>query len=116
MGNTKFDASWTLSEAVVFLQVLIQPLADHGFGVGLTGSVVTKGLSKHDLDIVIYPLQSTASSNIADAKYALELLGMKCHLDADAVKSAWRRKGSLDEKKVEVWHYNKKRVDVFFLK
>lgn len=116
MGNTRFDAAWTLAETATFVQALAPTLAASGFGVGVTGSVLTKGQSQHDLDIIVYPLQSTASTDIAKAKLALVEAGMACHLGADVLKRVWRKKGSLDEKEVEVWRFGKKRVDVFFLK
>jgi hypothetical protein len=116
MGNTKFDAAWSLQEAIVFVQGLVHSLEIRGFAVGLTGSVLTKGSSMHDLDIIVYPLQSTPTTDINDAKNALKAAGMMCHLGAETLKEVWRRKGSLDEKEVEVWRFKEKRVDVFFLK
>jgi hypothetical protein len=116
MGNTRYDAAWTLHEAVEFVQGLVHPLEIRGFAVGLTGSVLTKGSSMHDLDIIVYPLRSTPATNIEDAKSALQDAGMRCHIRSETLKEVWKRKGSLDEKEVEVWRFKEKRVDVFFLK
>lgn len=116
MANTRYASGWTLSEATALLSGIAPGLLTRGFAVGLTGSVLTKGQSEHDLDIVLYPLQFTAETNWEAAREALTNAGFVCHLPVDVVQSAWRRKGSLDEKRVEVWLFNKRRVDVFFLR
>jgi len=116
MANTKFDSAWTLSEATALLQGIAPGLLVRGFAVGLTGSVLTKGSSQHDLDIVVYPMQSTMDTDWEVARDTLIASGFVCLITADDVRKAWRRKGSLDMKSVEVWTFNKRRVDVFFLR
>lgn len=116
MANTRYDSAWTRDEATLLLAGIAEELAARGFAVGLTVSVLTKGFSSHDLDIIIYPLQLTAETDWEIARQALVGAGFVCHIPVETVQAAWRRKGSLDEKRVEVWLFNKRRVDVFFLR
>lgn len=116
MANTRYDSAWTRDEATLLLAGVAKELAVHGFGVGLTGSVLTKGWSQHDLDIIIYPLQSTEGTYWTVAQEALRQAGFELYISASDVKDSWRRKGSRDQKCVEVWLFNKRRVDVFFLR
>jgi hypothetical protein len=116
VGSTRFDGKWVLEEALGLVRSLVEPLKEAGFAIALTGSVLNKGESLHDLDIIIYPLQSTAKTDFENARGILINAGLRCHINAGTVRSVWRKKGSLDEKEVEVWQLNKRRVDVFFLK
>jgi predicted nucleotidyltransferase len=116
VANTRYDSGWTLGEAQALLSGIAPGLLMKGFAVGLTGSVLTKGQSEHDLDIVLYPMQFTVATNWEVAREALTNAGFECLLPVDTVHASWRRKGFLDEKFVEVWLFNKRRVDVFFLR
>lgn len=49
---------WTLEQAIDAMRRLEAKLAPHGYHVGLIGSVLTKGKSDKDLDIVVYPHES----------------------------------------------------------
>jgi len=116
MASTSFDGPWALEEAVVLLQRLRPLLELRGFSVGLTGSVLSRGISSHDVDIIVYPLQSTPRTDMAVAKEVLRDAGLRCVLTAEFVQSSWRKRGSCDEKHVEVWRDGNRRIDVFFLK
>jgi predicted nucleotidyltransferase len=116
MANTRYDSRWSLDEATALIQGIAPGLLSRGFAVGLTGSVLIKGQSEHDLDIVVYPMQSTMDTDWEVARNALVASGFVCHIIADDVRKAWRRKGSIDMKSVEVWMFNKRRVDIFFLR
>jgi hypothetical protein len=108
------DPLWTLDAAVEFFRMLWDELEPLGYYVGLTGSVVTKGRSFHDLDIIIYPA-STKRRDHAVLLEGLKKAGMKLLFEREVVVKAWRRRGSDDEKHIEVWDYKGKRVDIFFL-
>lgn len=116
MGSTRYDGEWEVGEALEFVRGLVAELELAGFAVGMTGSVLTKGSSLHDLDIIIYPLQSTKATDVDKAKAALKAKGGFPFLDSESLKRVWRRKGSMDEKTVEVWHFDKRRVDIFFMR
>lgn len=49
---------WSFDEALEVIRELAPLLAKHGWGVGLTGSVLLKGSSDNDLDLIVYPLDS----------------------------------------------------------
>lgn len=118
MANTKYDAAWSLDEAAELIQKLTPLLLAKGFMVGLTGSVLVKGKSEHDVDLIVYPMQSIGwrQSDWVPARAALVAAGLVLYVNMSAVKDSWRRRGIGDEKMVEVYHYNERRVDVFFLR
>jgi len=53
MENEK--SMWTQAEAIVMLSALEPELAMQGFHCALTGSVLYRGTSTKDLDVIIYP-------------------------------------------------------------
>lgn len=116
MAKTRFDSAWAFGEALEVVQQLVDPLQKAGFAIGLTGSVLIKSKSEHDLDIIIYPLQSTSETDFTNAREVLLSSGFRILSSSKMVRAHWRTKGFLDEKEVEIWHLHKRRVDVFFLK
>lgn len=46
---------WTREEALRVVTWLEPKLAENGFHVALAGGVLTKGTSKKDLDLIVYP-------------------------------------------------------------
>lgn len=115
--GSKYDAPWNLQEAQALVAKIWEPLAQAGFHVGLTGSVLYKGSSDKDLDLIVYP-HKTGEKTLNDAVRALKSLGFVRWFNYKAVRAA-RGQGDFeygyDNKKVEIWRYNKKRVDIFFL-
>lgn len=116
-GSSKYDAPWTLEEAQALVAKIWEPLAKAGFHVGLTGSTLYNRASNKDLDLIVYP-HKTGEKTLNDAVRALQTLGFVRWFNYEAVQGA-RGQGDNeygnDQKKVEIWHYNKKRVDMFFL-
>ncbi len=115
---SKAARTWTLETAIPFIKDLRRQLKPIGFSVGLTGSVLTHGVSTKDLDIIVFP-DSTRhplrSQGLLKLNTALEKLGLKLRWDMERVHAAWRKQGSDDTKHVEVWDYGARRVDIFFL-
>lgn len=107
---------WTLEEAQQVLARVAIPMNQAGIGVGLTGSVLTRGESKNDLDLVLYPLTTALDRWPVIASKVLAEEGFELVVAAYKVKVAWRNQGSSDDKLVEVWRLNRKRVDVFYLR
>ena len=105
---------WTLDQAQIFCTELEKNITN--FGVGLTGSVLKNKQSSKDLDIILYPLSSNADNNLETLKSQLINFGMTLFIPNEQVIKHWRKKGSIDEKYVEIWLYNNKRVDIFLLK
>lgn len=73
---------WSLPEAMNLLQ-RIQPIAnDCGLHVGICGSVLYKGESKDDLDLVVFPLQTKKGSDFGRFQSCLEEIGFASWKDA----------------------------------
>ena len=54
MIHFKFDASWEMDEAVELIREMEPQASALDMHVGMTGSVLFKGKSEKDLDIVVY--------------------------------------------------------------
>lgn len=113
MAKTKHSAMWYLPEARLFLKELHAALQPIGYSVGLVGSVLLKGFSFKDLDVIIFP-DSTAKLNDKGLRKALVKFGLKLQYDRASVRNAWKKLGNYDTKHVEVWEYNGQRIDLFF--
>lgn len=106
---------WTLEqgvEACRVIQAAVQPL---GFHVGLAGSVLTKGSSTKDLDVIVYPHNRTERPPVEEVHDALREIGVKLTWDRKFIDEIRVKKGSTDTKHVEAFLYQGKRIDVFFL-
>ena len=79
------------------------------YHVALGGSVLHKGFSNKDLDIIIYP-HKTTQQDIKWMKNALLQFGLVEISDRGAVHSGYG-----DGKDVIQYEYQNKRVDIFFL-
>jgi hypothetical protein len=106
---------WTLEEALLLFQKLLPAVQAAGFGLGLTGGVLRNGVSDHDVDVIVYPLQSS-SGDMMTLKATLTDAGMKLFRSREEMTAGWRERGSLDEKWVEVWELDGKRIDLLFLR
>lgn len=110
-----------MDEALIFCRMLNLSLRTVGANasVALAGSVLMKGESKKDLDLILFPYTSVGY-NVGKLKNDLACIGMKCVFDRAFVTEMWRKQGSDDSKHVEVWtfavgEWAGKRVDFFFL-
>jgi hypothetical protein len=101
--------SWSLAEAITFIKLLYEFIRPLGFGVALTGGVLMKSHSKKDLDLIIYPLKKISS----DYNKLLESLPT---FGLTFVRLPNNNLGFQDDgKNVQIWKYNNKRIDLFFL-
>jgi hypothetical protein len=111
----KCQSVWTLVDALEFVRSLEIEVVRTGYHVGLRGSVIMRGRSENDLDVIIYPHDSTK----CDYDYlvtALHAAGLRRIADVNHVHAHWRRKGSTDEKHVEIWSYGEHlKVDILFV-
>ncbi len=107
--------SWTVEEAIRLVHRLEQAVSPAGFHVGVAGSVLLYGMSKNDLDLIVFP-HTTGSVDMNGLYAALEGAGLVCKVARSVVATEWRRKGSLDTKHVERWLFNDRIVDLFFLR
>lgn len=108
------EPMWTLSQAIELHNSLLPVARSAGFCVALTGGVIREGSSDHDVDVIFYPLQAP-TGDVGKLQQSLRDFGMKQRVARSAVTAGWRSKGSLDEKWVEVWDLDGKRIDTFYL-
>lgn len=128
--KAKPSKTWVLAEAVEFVRYIQSAVEPYGFHVAMAGSVLTKGHSDNDLDMILYPTSTKAAAStekfgVVPREYLSQVLykaGMKRMCDRDFVTKMWRKTGSDDEKHVEVWRctagipaFEGRRVDIFFL-
>ena len=107
-------SGWTRDEALTLVSALWPSLKAVGYYVGLTGSVLVKGKSRNDLDLIVYPA-STTSQDKSLVVGVLMGAGLTRLTSRESVHRRWRKRGSSDEKHVEVWALGGKKIDVFFL-
>lgn len=105
---------WTIAGAFELCRTIEVAVAPIGFHVGLRGGVLLNGGSDNDLDIVLYPHDST-SACIQKLYEALRGVGLVQLKTIDAVHRWWRAKGSTDEKHVEIWGQVDRKVDILFI-
>ena len=112
--NVALQSAWTLVDALDFLRGLQARVEPIGYHVGLLGSVLLKGESLNDLDILIYPASTEKKSHgrLFDVFIGYN---MTLVIDVQDVQAKWRRDGSQDTKQVSVWSWGGRSVDVFFL-
>lgn len=104
---------WSHSEALDFIRRLSGGLAPRYY-LALAGSVLLKGSSTKDLDLIVFPA-STQDQDKAFVEVKLKEAGLVKLRDVESMHEGWRRKGSDDTKHVEVWEYQGKRVDFLYL-
>jgi hypothetical protein len=116
MATRRSDSSrsWTLIEALDFIRRLEPFVEPAGYHVGLLGSVLLKGDSEKDLDVLLYP-HDMAQQDHARLQQALLAADLCPLLSVANIHDIWRRKGSNDTKRVESWLFGRKRVDLFLL-
>jgi DNA polymerase/3'-5' exonuclease PolX len=107
----KAKRSWTIEEAIKFSSELEEHLGGV-YHVALAGSVLTKGTSSKDIDVIIFP-HTNGEGRLDDIRERLTSFEMILKVDHEKVKEKWREGGSKDTKMVEIWKYGKKRVDIF---
>jgi hypothetical protein len=106
---------WTIEEGVDFCRRLNAHLEPIGYGVALTGSVLFKGKSHKDIDLIVFPL-STAKMDEALLRHTIMNFGIRPWIPMEELHELWRKKGSEDTKHVEIWRFGIRRIDLFFLK
>jgi hypothetical protein len=111
----KKKSVWVLHDALQFVRRLEKKLRIAYAHVAFTGSVLYEGESRKDLDIVIFP-HSSRHFDLDLVRGVLEEAGLHCLFTVAQVHKDWRERGIKDRKRVEIWAYRQKRVDVMFLK
>lgn len=107
---------WDRTNAVEFLQHLEQVLAAHGWHCALAGSVLYRGNSTHDLDVVVFPHKKPKTAKKEKMRDCFAAMGLRQVRTRREVAAYWKKKGIKDQKWVEVWMHPKYgRVDVLVL-
>ena len=83
------------------------------YHVALAGSVIHKGESNKDTDIMVFP-HSTDHYNMQEICLRMCAADMHMRITNEVVANKWQKQGSTDTKYVEVWTWEGKRVDVFY--
>lgn len=114
--------AWMHLDAIRFIRRWWATFDQRGIYIGLTGSVLSYGESKKDLDIILYPANATDKEWLTRAQETLAEIGLVRLFTAEQIREKWlknrdpRKRGNGDTKHVEVWETkDHKRVDVFFL-
>jgi hypothetical protein len=106
---------WTFEEALNTIQHLEQTLHPH-YHVALAGGVLHHGDSKHDLDLIVFP-HSSPHFEIEEVHALLMRMGLTLKVPREVIVKAWRKKGSNDNKYVEVWiDEASRRLDILYWK
>lgn len=115
--GTAREVMWGIEGALALVRDIGRDVELAGYGLALMGSVLARGYSYNDLDLVAFPLRApdTAASR-GELRAALEVRGWHRKHSASVVHAAWARRGSSDTKYVEVWlDARGRRVDLFLL-
>lgn len=102
---------WTRDIALEVLKSLEDFLAKHGFHCALGGSVMYRGDSEKDLDVIVYPHNKDSHMPIEE----LWTLICQSHFSVD---KGGRCASSYRDSKIVYWlkTQTRKRIDFFFLK
>lgn len=102
---------WTRPEAIVLLAAMQPSMMRRGWFLALTGGVLTRGFSDHDLDLVAVPMK-TLHTDLNNLHDCFTTFGMERTHDAETMRERWKSKGSPDGKYVEVYRFGDKRIDI----
>ncbi len=107
---------WTLEQALELVRSLNERLLEVGYVVALTGSVLFKGESNKDLDLLIYPM-TTEHQDKTKVAAKLKELGLLQVSRAEQVQERWKKmRGSNDKKHVEIWRTrDRRKIDIFMV-
>lgn len=100
---------WTLEQTLKLVGMMQVIALKYNLSIGLTGSVLYKGLSEKDVDIIVYKYKSESFSNLLAFRQELTELGF---LDK------WSKRPHEyigDKKDVFECKYKGMRVDMFML-
>ena len=102
--------TWDLASGRQFIRIFNEHLHTVGYACGLTGSVLERGKSNKDLDVIVFPLKKLQAISQVDLERSIQDFGMKF------VRLPNHGKGYTDDGKlVQVWSFFGLRVDLFFL-
>lgn len=110
---------WIEREAIELCKELWPHMEERGFYIGITGSILYRGWSGHDLDLIVYPHDASsidAVDTVETVRTALTDFGFELEFNHGYVRQRWAERGSTDTKYLEVYSWKGKRVDVFTMR
>jgi hypothetical protein len=102
---------WGLLEGLEFIRSIKDIALEHGFYVGLAGSVLLKGHSQNDLDVILAPLSGRKLNPNAHEEFIFHL---HKHTKIGSYGIATEGREAEDKIVVVTWLPSRKRVDFFF--
>lgn len=66
---------WNLKQALQIIKIVQKIAPKYNYNCALTGSVIFKGISNKDIDIILYNNKSTVVSNLSALRFELVKLG-----------------------------------------
>lgn len=110
---------WSFQDGVALVRTLEKKLACRGWHVALAGSVLHKGTSSKDLDVVAFP-HDVSNHSLRALEEGLVEVGARRVRSAEQLRAYWRSHGSSDTKHVETWAIGDcasgvRRIDVLVL-
>ncbi len=107
---------WSRRQSLNLIKKLEPRLAAIGWHVALAGSVLTKGQSDKDLDLIVYP-HCSEEIDFSAIDVVFQDLKWRQIRTTEQMHRHWRKIGSLDEKYVTVRWVNSDpdlRVDIIY--
>ena len=99
---------WDINRGIVIAQLIESIVVKLGYHVALTGSVLIKGESDKDLDVMIYPHKTTSCSPREEVMEKMSQSGFGEFIHAKHTTYG-------DDKVVFITDFAGQRVDVFFV-
>lgn len=99
---------WMLSEGIEICSALKPMLEPFGYCIGLTGSVLFKGESENDLDLILYPLRDYSTS-----PYMPALNKVLEYFDGHGAEAVTN--GSDQKRVIKFYTPEKRGVDIFLM-
>lgn len=117
MSEASRSPDWSLDDARAFIDKIREAVKPAGWEVGLAGSVLEKGASKKDLDVILFPRQKVGPLDLEGLRTALKTIpGFYPSTTVEQIHAYWRKHGSADTKHVEVWRHRVwRRVDLMIM-
>ena len=113
-SSGQFKTPWTEQEALDLIRTLQSRIGSIGYGIALAGSVLMKGESSTDVDIILFPYD-TSRQDYESLKEAMTDHGLHQVFDQASSRRYRERHNHRDRKHTEIWKFGSKRVDIFFL-
>ncbi len=111
--------AWHLTafDGLMFVRALERELKTVGRHCALAGSVLHRGQSDKDVDIIVFPRKkrSIPRPNMRGMRAALRRAGLSPWMSRSKLRANWIKRGIHDNKWAEVWVSSRGRVGILVL-